>query len=301
MLSNTLLKKCIYSLILLITTIALPAYGQNNISTQPSSDSDNSSFDEVSIDRDYESIPLYSDQEFSIATGYDFSSGKFNLPINTNISYIPYSFKYNKGKWSLRASSGYISFAGPRNIVTADDGVPLLTDITLTPNERTHSSRKSGFGDIYLGATYSLENPFNDDLYFDLTARVKIPTANEKVGLGTGKLDYTLKADAAYVIGNFMPYASIGYRIVGKTSAYYLQNTFFASMGISYFVTADTSVGISYDYRESTTPNFENPKEILAYIDVQIDDNWGINLYSVTGLSSTTTDYGLGAQLRYKF
>ncbi len=258
-------------------------------------------YDADSIADDYEAVPLYDEEEWIITTGYDYSSGQFNLPANTNISYIPYSLRYNTGPWSFRASSGYISFASPRNVITALDGVPLVTDVELDFNEQRRNSRRSGFGDVYLSATYSVDNPYNDDFQIDLTGQIKIPTADEYKGLGTGKVDYAIKTDVSYLIGNFMPFATLGYRFIGKSDLYDLQNSFFASIGASYFITYDTSVGVSYEYRESATPGFNSPKEIFAYTDVQIDDRWGVNFYGVVGLNNVTTDYGLGTQIRFKF
>lgn len=259
------------------------------------------SYDEQSIEEDYETIPLIEATEWIFTTGYDYSSGQFNLPASTNISYIPYSLRYNDGQWSFRASSGYISFAGPRNVITAVEGAPLVTDVELSQNDRRRSPRKSGFGDVYLSGSYSLENPYFSDLMIDLTGQVKLPTADENRGLGTGKVDLAIKADVSYLFGNFMPYGTVGYRFVGKSERYDLQNTFFASVGASYFLTYDTSVGVSYEYRESATPGFNSPKEIFAYTDVQINDHWGVNFYGVVGLNNVTTDYGLGTQIRYKF
>lgn len=258
-------------------------------------------FNENTIDDDYVSVSVYQDREVTFTTGYDYSSGKFNLPASTNISYIPYSLKYSTGSWSFKANSGYITFAAPRNVITAIEGAPLVTDVTLSPTDRYRNPRKDGFGDVYLSATYSIENPLNNDLYLDITGRVKIPTANENRGLGTGKVDYTVKADVAYLIGNLMPFATLGYRFIGKTHLYDLQNSFFASIGASYYLTYDTSIGMSYEYRESATPGFNSPKEIFAYTDVQISDHWGVNFYGVVGLNNVTTDYGLGTQIRYKF
>jgi hypothetical protein len=258
-------------------------------------------YDAKSIEENYTPVSVYNDREFTLTSGFDYSSGKFNLPTSTNIIYVPYAIKYKTGPVTFRASSGYINLTGPKNVVTATDGVPLLTNIDLTEPDNRVNRKKNGFGDVYLSATYSFENPFQNDLYFDLTGRIKIPTADEFKGLGTGKVDYIAQADIAYLIGNFMPFGTIGYRFVGKSNLYDLQNSFFASIGMAYYVTHDTSIGASYDYRESSTPNFPNPKEIFGYIDVQINDHWGINFYGVSGLNNTTTDYGLGTQVRYKF
>ncbi|MDG1996639.1 MAG: hypothetical protein P8J14_09100 [Emcibacteraceae bacterium] len=259
------------------------------------------SFDAATIEDDYVSVPLVEENVLTFTTGYDYSSGKFNLPRNTNISYVPYALKYEFYNLTFRASSGYISFAGPRNVITADNGAPLVTDIALSDVESLTSRRKSGFGDVYLSAGYSFENPYMADFFIDLTGQIKLPTADENKGLGTGEVDYTLKLDAAYLFGNFMPFGTIGYRFVGQSELYDLQNSFFASIGMAYYLTFDTSIGVSYDYRESATPGFNSPKEIFTYVDFKLDENWGFNVYGVVGLNNITTDYGLGTQIRYKF
>lgn len=286
---------------LLVSSIFVTQSFAQQIPAQNRSDVPVGPYDDQSIEEDYESIPLFEASEWVFTTGFDYSSGQFNLPAKTNISYIPYSIRYSDGPWSFRASSGYISFAGPRNIITAVEGAPLVTDIELEEVDEYRRPRKSGFGDVYLSGSYSLENPYFSDLLIDITGQIKFPTADERLGLGTGKFDFAGKVDISYLFGNFMPYGTLGYRIVGKSNRYDLQNSFFASVGASYFLTYDTSIGMSYEYRESATPGFNSPKEIFAYTDVQLNDHWGINVYGVVGLNNVTTDYGLGTQIRYKF
>lgn len=299
MAEKSLLHMNLVGFLYLLTILASPAYSQNTVAYDESENT--SSFDDKTFEEDYESVSLYKDREFTLLTGFDHSSGKFNLPTTTNISYMPYSLRFTTGSWSFRASSGYISFAAPKNVITAIEGAPLVTDVDLTADEQRQIRRKDGFGDVYLSATYSYENPYNNDLYIDFTGKIKIPTANEYKGLGTGKVDYTAQVDASYLFGSFMPFATLGYRFIGKNTLYDLQNSFFASIGMAYYITYDTSIGVSYDYRESATPGFNSPKEIFAYTDIQLNDNWGINVYGVVGLNNVTTDYGGGTRIRYKF
>jgi len=291
-------KNFLFITFMMTLTYSSPSFAQT---TNGEENEANEEFNPQTIEDDYVSVPLLENDTFTLITGFDYSSGRFNLPTSTNISYVPYAVKYETGDWTFRASSGYISFAGPRNVITDDNGAPLLTDIDLTHEEARRSRRKSGFGDVYLSATYALENPYMDDFFIDLTGQIKIPTADENKGLGTGQVDYTARLDAAYLFGNFMPFGTLGYRFVGETPRFDLQNSFFASIGLAYYLTFDTSIGVAYDYRESATPGFNSPKEIFSYVDVQLDDHWGINFYGVVGLNNVTTDYGLGTQLRYKF
>ena len=64
-------------------------------------------------------------------------------------------------------------------------------------------SRRSGIGDVNLAATYSL--PVSDTTYFDITGKVKLPTADEAKFLGTGTTDFTAQGELSQVFGNVTP------------------------------------------------------------------------------------------------
>ncbi|MEZ5759312.1 MAG: hypothetical protein R3D86_13915 [Emcibacteraceae bacterium] len=209
-------KTAILKTILALSVLPSSVYSQDF--SDENEDTQARTYDRKTIEDDYTSVPVYKDRQITFTTGYDYSSGKFNLPANTNISYIPYSLQYETGKWEFKINSGYISFAAPKNVVPVIEGAPLVTDVDLTPTDRYRNPRKDGFGDVYLSAKYSIENPYSNDLYIDLTGRIKIPTANEYKGLGTGKVDYIVKADFAYLMGNFMPFCHIGLHFIGKPS-----------------------------------------------------------------------------------
>lgn len=238
------------------------------------------------------------DSELTISSGFDFSDGKYSDRINTKILYLPLSLKYVTGPWTMRATTGYVSIEGPGTIIPGSNG-PVIP--TRRPTDDTLQSRKTdGIGDISLGLSYAVESLYDDDIFIDFTGRVKIPTADADKGLGTGKADFTLQIDAARLIGDFMPFATLGYRIMGKSDLFQLQNSWFASIGAAYYFTSVTSFGLSYDYRKSTSLNAEDPREIMAYLDMQVTEKWGINLYGIAGLSESSPDYGIGLQLRMK-
>jgi hypothetical protein len=235
---------------------------------------------------------------FTLSAGLDFSRGKYNLPVDTRVLYLPLTFKFNNGPWSFSLSGGYSQSNSPDNVFLGPDSKPYVDRNEIITGSRR---KNSGFGDLYLSATYSIDSLYDNQIYVDFTGRIKIPTANSSQGLGTGKVDYTAQIDVSKLFGNIMPFATVGYRILGKTPEYTLQNSFFFSVGASYYLTYDTSIGISYDYRQSATFGYQDPKEIYGYFDMQINSNWGMNIYGVIGLDETAPDAALGFQLRYKF
>lgn len=235
---------------------------------------------------------------FTLSAGLDFSRGKYNLPVDTRVLYLPLTLKFDNGPWAFSLSGGYSQSNSPNNVFLGPDGKPYVD----SSEDITNARRKNfGFGDLYLSATYSIDTLYDNQVYIDFTGRIKIPTANSSQGLGTGKLDFTAQIDVSKLFGNIMPFATAGYRILGKTPEYNLQNSFFYSVGASYYLTYDTSIGISYDYRQSATLGSQDPKEIYGYFDMQINSNWGLNLYGVVGLNEASPDAALGFQVRYKF
>lgn len=236
------------------------------------------------------------DSQLSISSGIDFTDGKYGDLIGTSILYVPLSLKYVTGPWTIRASTGYVTVDGPGNIIPGTEGSVVLTDRPFAPDGQ--SRKDGGISDVYVGLTYSLESLYDDFIFIDFTGQIKIPTANVDKGIGTGKMDYTFQFDVAKLIGDVMPFATLGYRVMGKSDLYELQNSFFASVGAAYYLTYDTSFGVSYDYRQSTSPNAKDPHEILLFVDTQITEKWGINFYGIAGLSESSPDWGLGLQVR---
>lgn len=105
--------------------------------------------------------------EWSINGATSYSSGNYGSSNNTRILYTTVTIK-------RFFSRGYVATTMP--YIDVDDSA---TDST-----------ESGLGDILLkGGLYALEeNDYRPGI--DLVAKIKLPTANENAGLGTGALDY---------------------------------------------------------------------------------------------------------------
>ena len=239
---------------------------------------------------------------YSIAAGFDFNHGKYNLDLSSKVYYAPLTFRYDNGPWSFSLSTGYMRISAPNNVFLGPDEKPFFDDDKNDDEDGLNFQEiHEGLGDIYLSTTYSINSLYDNQIYIDFTGRVKIPTADSSKNLGTGKVDFTAQIDISKLYGKIMPFAAAGYKILGKTPQHDLQNSFFFSLGASYYLTYDTSIGISYDYRQTATPGFQDPKEIYTYFNMQINKEWGFNLYSVFGLNEASPDTSLGFRIRYKF
>src|SRR5690606_9158993 len=128
--------------------------------------------------------------------------------------YLPATFQAAKGPWTVRAVFAYLHVSGPALLIdgsSAGDALGVRT-----------AGRADGPGDINLYATYSLESLYSRGLFVDFTGRVKAPTASFNDGLGTGAWDFAFQADVAQAIGDFVPFATVGYRFTGDPTGFSL-------------------------------------------------------------------------------
>jgi hypothetical protein len=71
----------------------------------------------------------------------------------------------------------------PRVVVGGGDIGPIIID----PNTPVARTRRNGFGDLTLGAAYEFSSSLMGGTDFDLSGRIKVPTAAESKFLGLEK------------------------------------------------------------------------------------------------------------------
>jgi opacity protein-like surface antigen len=225
------------------------------------------------------------EQEFSLTTGVDYSSGDYGTGTDTDILVVPLAARLRTGDLRFTASIPYIHIDGA-NIVGGDGG-PIIVD----PDSPRVS--RSGIGDLTLGMNYGVPE---QELGFglDFGARVKLPTAES--GLGTGETDYSFSTELSKTFGTVTPFVSAGYRVLGDPEGVELNNAFFGSAGASVLM-GRSVVLASYDYREATSALTEESQEIFGAFSTPMSETLNFTLYGSAGLSNGAPDYGVGAML----
>jgi hypothetical protein len=218
---------------------------------------------------------------FTISSGVDYSSGDYGQSIKTKIVYIPFSTRYDIGRWSLKATLPWLQIDGPGG-VSGDGRVVTSNNIT------TRRTTESGQGDLVAG-----EQKF----YVDLTAKVKLPTASESRGLGTGKTDYAFAADVYKGMGAVTALATLGYRVLGEPTGVNLDNVWFGTVGGVYKINGQNSVGLTADYREATTSTGSALREYTLFYSHKFDDTYKLQTYLVHGDTQSSIDWGGGMML----
>lgn len=228
----------------------------------------------------------------SITTGVDYSQGDYGAASDTEIIVVPVTARYKTGDIRFSASLPWLHIEGASSIVGGGDGGPIIID----PN--APRTTRSGLGDLTLGVNWA---PSEDRLGFglDLGARVKVPTASQSRGLGTGKVDISFSAELSKTFGKITPFVSGGYRLPGDPDGIALDNAFFGSAGAT-FVAGKSVLIASYDYREATSSLSEDSEEVFGAFSTPVSERLNFTLYGSGGLSDGAPDFGVGAMLTLK-
>jgi len=228
-----------------------------------------------------------------LSTGFDFSTGRYGDTVDTDITYIPFTAKYETLPWTFKATVPYIRIKGPGNVIGggADGSI-------VVPGRGAAVQTNSGLGDVVASIAYELPTE-SDRAIYEVAGKVKFGTADEDEGLGTGEDDISMQFDAVTTRGNFTPFGTVGYKLVGDPPDIELDNVLYFSLGSGYRLNERRSVGLIYDYRESSSPTSDASQELVAYLSQRLQDPLSWLGYVSAGLSDSAPDVNIGMQWTY--
>lgn len=231
--------------------------------------------------------------QWKISSGVDFSSGDYGSDETTEIWYVPVNLSYAQGPWQAKVTVPWIQIKGPGNVVGAGDGGIVI------PGGDDEVTTESGIGDIWTSLTYSVEAIPADLLYLDVVGKVKVPTADEDKGLGTGEVDYTLQFDLFKPLGKLTPMFTLAYKFKGDPDEYDLNDVFYLSGGADYRYSDEMNFGATLDFQEASTDSADDSLEIFSYLSYDLDEQWKLTAYTHIGLSDGSPDAGGGLSFSY--
>lgn len=251
-----------------------------------------------------------------VSSGVSYSSGKYGDPVATEVLSAPISVKVVRGPLSIRVSIPYVQLRGPGSLIdTPVGGIPAGgsggsggsgsggsgsgngNGGEVTPGGA--SRRVSGFGDTNVALTYSFE--LGRTAWFDTSAKVKIPTASTSKGLGTGRVDVTLQGEFAKEIGKLGLYAGGRRKFAGSSAQFPVRDTWGAGGGINYRVAGTASVGLDYDWQQSSFAGNGAISEITAWTSFRLAKRVRLYVYGSTGTNSNSVDAAGGLTVTYRF
>lgn len=228
--------------------------------------------------------------EKSISVGADYSTGDYGGTQSTDIWFIPVSAKYQTDTWIFKATVPYIRITGPGEV---------LPDIGPVGSATRARRTEEGLGDVTLALSRTAYA--SRSVLVDITGKVKLATADEDKGLGTGENDYSLQVDTYVPVGDTTAFGTLGYKDLGEPDTFSLDDVWFASLGFSHPLTADTSAGAIADWREASSDRTDPRRELTVFATHDLTPAWSLQGYAVRGFSDASPDWAAGAVVIRRF
>ena len=231
----------------------------------------------------------------SVGVGLEYTTGKYGATQSTDQLYVPFVVKHETGPWIFKATVPYLRVSGPGNVI---GGGP---DRIVVPGVDEARRTESGLGDVVASAFYNILDERKGGLGVDLGFKIKLPTADEQVGLGTGETDYAFQVDFFKPFGATTLFGTVGYRIYGDPPQGELRDVPYGSIGLSQRIAGDSSIGVAYDFRPNIVNGGADISELTAFWSKRMSPEWKFQLYGVVGFSDASPDAGAGVLLERRF
>lgn len=231
---------------------------------------------------------------FSLAAGFDYSSGKYGSSDTTSILSIPVIGMYQSGTWVFKLTVPYVRVSGVGVVLPGGKRLKAATAVTTTT-----STTQSGLGDIVVAAAYNVYSGSESNLAVDLTGKIKFGTAD--TGLGTGRNDYAAQVDAYKSFDSFTAMGSLGYEVLGSPAGVDMNNVAYGILGGNYQFTDQTGGGAEIKLSQKPSATGAEQREFTVYASHWFDDNIKIRGYVLKGYADGSPDSGFGVLVTSSF
>lgn len=227
-------------------------------------------------------------------TGLSFSylTGDYGEDKNTDIYYTAVSIKRYLEKGDVTLTVPYLDISA--------DGATFVGG-EVEPIDGANGG--SGLGDIILkGRYYAIAQ---DGLlpYIDLVGSIKLPTADEDKGLGTGKTDFTCLVEFARRLKNndWIALGEVGYTFVGDPSGYDADNRWLYSIGLAHELDPKVTLSGYLDGRTAIFKGNDDPFSVLLIGEYKFRPDLRLDTLLEIGLNDGAPDFGITFGLRKRF
>lgn len=224
----------------------------------------------------------------SLGSGFDYSRGDYGFATATEVWSVPFNLRHEDGPWTLTANWSYLTIKGPATVVAGGGAA------------RPTASSQSGIGDIYAGATYTF-GAIGEGVNMAATARVKLPTADEGRGLGTGAADYYGEVTFYRTIDTVTPFVLAGYRVLGDNSTYTLKDGVYFAGGAHVRMSPETVFSALLNWRQRIVAGGDNSCDAMVMVTHDATTRWQFTGYLLKGFTNASPDVGVGAAANWKF
>lgn len=246
------------------------------------------------------SIPEASSKEgfdWGASLGFDYlTSAKCNLLSSTvsctstgsSAFSVSPSLMAQYDRLRIQVAVPYVDIEGPGTLSGA------LGPRTIVAEPGGPTQRRSGLGDISVGAAFILlrEGPILPRL--EIAGVVKIPSASN--GLGTGQTDYGAQVTFYRpLLSGIKAFGSLGYQRIGDPNTLQLHDGERATVGLDVNY-SNWGGGALLDYEKSLFPGVSNSFTIDPYVTVPFIAGSAFQVYTTSALTHSSPNHEVGVR-----
>lgn len=150
-----------------------------------------------------------------------------------------------------------------------------------------------------MSLSYSLD--LGQNVYLDVTGKVKIPIASRAKRLGTGRVDFTASADLIKDIGPASFYVTGRRKFAGRPAGSSIRSVWGAGGGASVRASRALTLGADYDWQQSSFAGGQGSSEVTGWAYIRLTRTVGLTLYGGAGLNQASADLLGGATVSVRF
>lgn len=218
--------------------------------------------------------------------------GSYGTSTTTRIWYLPAYLDYRGARYDFKATVPYLRVQTQGSVVSGGTVVGGRGGATTTA---------SGLGDIWLKGDYRIPGNSPGTVFLPYV-KIKLGTASASQGLGTGQDDVEGGLETDWTVGaTTFPFVVVGYRFVGSTPAYPLQDILTYEGGSTFGLGGQRFVTAMFAGHQSEQPGFAAAADAIVAWNYSPSRGMGYEAYLDKGLSSGSPDYGIGIGIQNRF
>jgi hypothetical protein len=267
-----------------------------------------------------------SERNWQIGLTPSYSNGNFGTNTTSEFVYVPFSLRryFRDGDVAVIipfvsvTSNGTATLVGGQPIQTLPGrclkkgGTEIDTDkpecLALlnagqgVAGQAAQKVTNSGLGDITLRGRYYLVEERDYVPLIAITGRLKLPTASEGKGLGTGALDHGYGIEMSKLIGDkWLAFLDGGYNFIGNPDGVELQNQYWYDVGAGYYFTKNLLASVYFEEYRALVPGLVNIRDFFFAMNYKASAAWRFNGGVAVGVSNGAPDYVVSIGTSYRF
>jgi hypothetical protein len=231
------------------------------------------------------------DYKWQVESSMTYETGKYGSDQDTTLFYWPVTLKRYLSRGDVAVTAPYLNLDTPGGVTVIDGAVVA-----------GNGTGGSGLGDVSIKGRYNWIEQNEMLPYIDLVARLKLPTADEGKGLGTGEPDMGFGVELSRrFLTDYIGFADLSYTFIGDPPGVDYDNRIDADIGLGYQFTQEWMGSVSYDYRSAISASGTDARSVSFLANYKVSPQ--VRTYGMVeiGLSDGAPDYGLTVGASYRF